>query len=92
MVTLKCVEVSVHPYEREIAQYFSTGDLAKDPKNHCVPIYKVLEPSGDPDNIILVMPLLRKFYNPPFYTVGEVVDFLTQIFEVSPWFSMSLTL
>lgn len=29
------------------------------------------------------MPLLRLFYSPPFYTVGEVVDFLTQAFEVS---------
>ena len=28
------------------------------------------------------MPLLRAFYNPPFDTVGEVVDFFQQVFEV----------
>lgn len=57
--------------------------MASDPRNHCVPIYEVLEVPDDPDKIILVMPLLRYFYNPSFYTVGEAVDFLTQVFEVS---------
>ena len=83
MVILKRVTISVHPFEREIAEYFSSKELKMNPRNHCVPIYAVLEPPGDPDDILLVMPLLRLFYNPPLYTVGELVDFLTQIFEVS---------
>ena len=81
-MVLKRVPVSVHPHEREIAEFFSTGDISKDPRNHCVPIITVLEPPGDTGEIILVMPLLRFFYDPPFYTVGELVDFLTQAFEV----------
>lgn len=83
MVFLKRIENSVHPYEREIAQYFSTGTVSRDSRNHCVPVYDVLKPSEDTDEIIMVMPLLRSFYDPPFYTVGEVVDFLKQVFEVN---------
>ena len=83
IVALKRINTDVHPCEREIAQFFSSGDIAHDPRNHCIPILEVLEPPDDSEIIILVMPLLRPFYEPPFYTVGEVVDFLTQIFEVS---------
>lgn len=82
MVALKKVETPVYPDERGIAEFFSSGTIASDPRNHCVPIYGVLEVPEDPDTIILIMPLLRTFYMPAFYTVGEIVDFLTQIFEV----------
>lgn len=80
---MKRFKKSVHPYEREIGEYLSTEPLASDPRNHCVPLYEVLESPQDPDIIILVMPFLRDFENPRFRTVGEVVDFLTQVFEVS---------
>ena len=30
----------------------------------------------------IVMPLLRPFDNPEFSTIGEVIDFVTQILEV----------
>ena len=82
MVALKKVETPVYPDERGIAEFFSSGTIASDPRNHCVPIYGILEVPEDPDTIILIMPLLRRFYTPAFYTVGEIVDFLTQIFEV----------
>ncbi|SJL11205.1 uncharacterized protein ARMOST_14608 [Armillaria ostoyae] len=46
-------------------------------RNHCVPIHHLkYEEFG-----ILVLPLLRKFDDPPFDTVGEVVECLRQIFE-----------
>jgi hypothetical protein len=73
-VTLKSIKPSIHPYEAEIGTYLSSEPLASDPKNHCVPIYEVLEVPDVEDTILLVMPLLR--------TVGESVDFFQQIFEV----------
>ena len=82
MVALKRVSMSKHPYEKEIGEYFSTGPIAADPRNHCVPIYDVLEVPDRPNEDILVMPLLRRLDEPPFKTVGEVVDFVTQVFEV----------
>lgn len=79
MVALKRVSPSKHPHEREIGEYFSTCTVAEDPRNHCVPIYDVLQIPDTPDEILLVMPFLRPFDGPPFRTVGEVVDFLTQV-------------
>lgn len=83
MVALKRVRKSVHSYEKEIGLYFSAPPLASDPRNHCVPIHEFLDSPLDPDIMILVMPFLRAFDDPSFRSVGEVVDFLTQIFEVS---------
>lgn len=80
---LKRIKKSIHPFEREIGEYFSRPELASDPRNHCVPIYEALESPLDPDMVILVMPWLRLFDRPRLRTVGEVVDFLTQVFEVS---------
>ncbi|KAJ3481139.1 hypothetical protein NLI96_g7865 [Meripilus lineatus] len=70
--------------ENEIATYFSTEPLASHSRNHCVPVYEVLQvpdPTGDDDEIIIVMPLLRPFYNPRIKSVGEAVEFFRQIFE-----------
>jgi len=81
-VFLKVIKKSVHPYEADIGLFFSSETLASDPRNHCVPIYEVLQLPDDDDKIILVMPLLREYYNPRFDTVGEVVEFFRQVFEV----------
>ena len=35
------------------------------------------------DTRIMVLPLLRKYDDPPFDTVGEVVDCLRQVLEVN---------
>ena len=83
MVMMKRMNYSL---ENEIATYFSTEPLASHPRNHCVPVYEVLQvpdPTGDDDEIIIVMPLLRPFYNPRFKSVGEAVEFFRQIFEVN---------
>lgn len=81
-MAMKRVNTSIHPYEKEIGGYFSRGDIATDLRNHCVPIYDALQVPDRPHEMILVMPYLKQFNDPPFLTVGEVVDFLTQIFEV----------
>ncbi|KAJ8487344.1 hypothetical protein ONZ45_g14367 [Pleurotus djamor] len=81
LVYLKCVNKTLHPHEAEIGRYFSTGDLASDPRNHCVPVYEVLQPPDNQELLLLVMPLLKYHDVPPFDTIGEAVDFFQQIFE-----------
>ena len=67
--------------ELEIAQVFSSEELAKDSRNHCVPILDVF--SSDDDNLdFIVMPLLVPFWKPPFSSVDEVLDFMNQTLEV----------
>ena len=83
MVLLKRISVTVHPNEVAIGQYLTSPLLSGDPRNHCCPILDVLEDPFDADIRIIVMPLLRKFDNPKFQTVGEVVEFFRQAFEVS---------
>lgn len=81
-VFLKKISHSVHPYEIDISIYFSTEPRASDPRNHCVPIYEVLDVPDESDVKVLVMPLLRKFDDPRLETVGEAVEFFRQVFEV----------
>lgn len=87
VVTLKKIQTSEHPYEVDIARYFSSKPRASDPANRCVPVYDVLDVPDDPDCKLIVMPLLRKFFDPHFLTVGEAVEFFRQAFEVCdvPW-------
>ncbi|EGN92979.1 hypothetical protein SERLA73DRAFT_190357 [Serpula lacrymans var. lacrymans S7.3] len=80
-VSLKVIVKSRHPFEADIGRYFSSGQLVKDPANHCVPIYEVIEVPKEQDKIMLVMPLLREYDDPPFDTFGEAVDCFRQIFE-----------
>ena len=75
---------SDHPYEAEIGTFLSSGPLAADPHNHCVPILEVLQVPDDEDKVVLVMPLLRSWDNPPLETIGTAVDLFSQIFEVCP--------
>lgn len=79
---LKKIQKSVHPYEAEIGLFFSQEPLASHPMNHCIPIFDVLVPPDDPDIQILVMPLLRKNGEPSIATIGEMMEFLRQLFEV----------
>jgi len=80
-VTFKIVKQSDHPHEDNIATFLSSKALAKDPHNHCVPIYETLKVPDDDDRIILVMPFLRSWDNPHLETVGEAVDLFGQLFE-----------
>ena len=81
-VVLKKVSVSTHPHELEIAKYLSSEPFASHPRNHCVPLLDALYPPDDSDLVILVIPLCRSFDQPRFQTVGEVVEYLRQVFEV----------
>lgn len=79
---LKRISKVKHPTEIEITRYFSTEPIASHPRNHSVPLYEVLDVPGDDESVILVLPLLRPYDNPPMNSVGEAVEFLRQIFEV----------
>jgi len=81
VVALKHISTKFHPYEVDIGRMFSREPLASDPRNHCVPIYEVLQFPDDSDSVLLVMPLLRSYNNPRFDTVGETVEFFRQVIE-----------
>ena len=65
--------------EKAVAQYMSSFD---DQRNHCVPILDTFVDDADDDIEFLVMPVLRRFNDPPFRSVNEVVDFMRQTLEV----------
>jgi hypothetical protein len=83
LVMLKKVSRLDYPHKVAIGLYFSCPPLAADPRNHCVPVFDVLQLPEDPNIELIVTPLLRAHNDPPFDTVGEVVECLRQIFEVS---------
>ena len=70
--------------ELEIMDFLSTEGRDKDPRNHCVRSIEILKHPTESAMRILVLPLLRKFDDPPFETIGEVVDFVGQVLEVGP--------
>jgi hypothetical protein len=81
-VMFKKVAPAYHPYEVEIGEYLSGDALRMDAQNHSVPLLEVLQVPDDDSLVLLVMPLLRKFNDPPFLTLGEVVECVRQAFEV----------
>ncbi|KAI0358584.1 hypothetical protein OH77DRAFT_1449121 [Trametes cingulata] len=81
LVMLKQVTKTRNPQEISITQFLSSDALRHDPGNHTVPILDVFPVPDDEDITILVMPLLRFCDDPRWRTVGEVIAFLSQIFE-----------
>ncbi|KAI8984969.1 kinase-like domain-containing protein [Trametes punicea] len=67
--------------ELAIATYLSSDPLRDDPRNHCVPILDVLRDPEDEEISFLVMPFLRQVDNPPFETVGTLLDCCEQLLE-----------
>ncbi|TBU31687.1 hypothetical protein BD311DRAFT_656397 [Dichomitus squalens] len=81
LVVLKKVLKSFNPLEVEVVQYLSSEALRSDPRNHTVPILEIFSVPDDPEATVLVMPLMRQCDDPAWQTVGEIVAFLTQVFE-----------
>ncbi|KAJ7255053.1 hypothetical protein B0H12DRAFT_1050260 [Mycena haematopus] len=81
LVMLKAISKQIHPYEVEIGRLLSSPPHAMDPRNHCIPIFDVLQDPYDADKQIIVMPFLVRFSRPKFDTVGEVIECFRQIFE-----------
>ncbi|EIN06243.1 hypothetical protein PUNSTDRAFT_72931 [Punctularia strigosozonata HHB-11173 SS5] len=82
-VALKLIYPDDNPQVEDVIIKLGSEPLASDARNHCVPIYEILPlPDGNTARII-VMPLLRKYDNPRWDTIGEVVSCIQQIFEAS---------
>ncbi len=82
-VLLKRVYRSEWHHELEISRLFSTEPLASGPHNRCVPLEDVISPPDEPDLKFMVFPFLQQLVALPFDTIGEIVDFLRQVFTVS---------
>ena len=61
---------------------WSAEPLASDPRNHCVPVYDVLQSPQDEDIVLLVLPFLFLYDKPRFRTFGEAVECFYQLIEV----------
>lgn len=80
-VVLKRIQPSLHPHEIEIGRFLASEPLRQQRENHCVEMLDVLQVPNETDEAILVFPLLRPFDDPPFETIGEIIDFALQVFE-----------
>lgn len=81
-VTLKQIKTSKHPDEVKICAMFAAEPLASDPRNHCVPLYEVLQLPNDDDMVLMIMPFLANWRDPEFSTIEELVDLCGQVIEV----------
>ncbi|KAH9954061.1 kinase-like domain-containing protein [Russula dissimulans] len=79
-VMLKKVSLQEGPHELTITRFFSSPELIRDPRNHCVPLLDVIEIPAIGQKL-MVMPFLRPFNNPHFQTFGEFVAFFAQVCE-----------
>jgi hypothetical protein len=68
--------------EVKVGRYLSTDQMLRHPENHCVPIFDSFQDPILPEVQYIVMPVLRRYNDPEFCFVGEVVDFVTQLLEV----------
>ena len=81
--TLVCIKrVARGGAEREIATYLSQTELREDPRNHAVPILDTFDDDEHDGIAYIVMPMLRRVYDPPFMLVHDVIDFVDQVLEV----------
>ncbi|KAJ3776846.1 hypothetical protein FB446DRAFT_635306 [Lentinula raphanica] len=70
--------------ELKIGRIVSSKDMRSDPRNHCIPTYDRLEipkATDEGKTCIVVMPYLVAWDKVDFQTVGEVIDFCSQVFE-----------
>lgn len=51
--------------------------------NHSCPILDVFRDPEDAHHEYIILPVLRKFDDPSFYAVDEVLDFVKQTLEAS---------
>jgi len=80
-VMLKKILPAEGPHELTITQFFSSPELVRDPRNHCVPLLGVIEIPATGQKL-MILPFLRPFNNPHFQTFGEFVAFFAQVCEV----------
>ncbi|KAI5116529.1 hypothetical protein M0805_005515 [Coniferiporia weirii] len=67
--------------EGDIGRMLSPSNESREATNHCVPILNYFQDPLNPEVDYIIMPLLRKFDNPEFYAVNEVVELVRQVIE-----------
>ncbi len=94
VLVIKRISKSIYSsrFESDIGLYLSSppNPLTSDPRNRCVRILQVLEYLYEKDGQLIMMPLLRRHYDPKLVTVGQAVELFRQTFEVSHYDSIAL--
>ncbi|KAK0221690.1 hypothetical protein IW262DRAFT_920712 [Armillaria fumosa] len=78
VVALKLIRHLENPHELQIGTFLAKSS---DPRNRCVPILRELPVPYMDNHTIIVMPYLRRWYDPPFKTMGEGVHFFKEMLE-----------
>ncbi|KAJ7646833.1 hypothetical protein FB45DRAFT_1099009 [Roridomyces roridus] len=68
-------------HEDQIFRRFSSELLASDAKNRCIRMVEILSVPDDPKLALIVMPFHYGWHLVPFSTIGEAVEFISEIFE-----------
>ena len=63
------------------AEFYDSVEIRADPHNHCVPLLDVIHP--EPKHAYLIFPTMREFNDPDFETLGEILESIKQMLEVS---------
>lgn len=68
--------------EIPVARYLSSNELRADSRNRTMPLLDIIPIPADDEHCLIVMPLLREFWTPPFKNRGEVIEALRQFLQV----------
>jgi len=79
IVVIKAIDV--HSSELRITKMLTRFRDLDDARNHCVPLLDDFADEVDSSRHYIVMPLLRRFDDPPFYGVDEATIFIHQTLE-----------
>ncbi|KAG8869656.1 hypothetical protein FRB97_004377 [Tulasnella sp. 331] len=67
--------------EIAISQFLGSEELRDDPRNHSLPLLRVLYDDKDPESAILVLPVLRRMDSPRPVSIRECVALVEQTLE-----------
>ncbi|KAF9534658.1 hypothetical protein CPB83DRAFT_802734 [Crepidotus variabilis] len=81
VVCVKMISEVRKVHHIKITEFFSTRRMTSDTRNHVVPFYDCFADTYSPNIQFMVMPVLRRFDDPEFVVVSEVVDFISQALE-----------
>ena len=79
-VWLKIIRVS--DPELRILRKLSEKKHVSDSRDHCIPLLEVLDFADAAGYNVVVMPMLRNWFDPPLHLFVEVVAFVDQLLEV----------
>ncbi|KDR84181.1 hypothetical protein GALMADRAFT_56099 [Galerina marginata CBS 339.88] len=81
VVCIKMIQDPRKIKQIKITEYFSSRKMTADSRNHVVPFYDTFGDQYSAHIQFMVMPVLRRFDDPDFLMVCEVVDFVSQVLE-----------